>query len=53
MDMENLKNLLRFKEIIDYMDMLRYLYGDKNISVADFSKLGFFQIFEKIEIVMN
>ena len=37
------------KKIIDYMDMLRYLYGDKNISVADFSKLGFFQIFEKIE----
>ena len=31
------------------MDMLRYLYGDKNISVADFSKLGFFQIFEKIK----
>ncbi|MBT9803549.1 PucR family transcriptional regulator [Blautia sp. MCC269] len=37
------------KKIIDYMDMLRYLYGDKNISVADFSKLGFFQIFEKIK----
>ena len=37
------------KKIIDYMDMLRYLYGDKNISVADFSKLGFFQIFEKIQ----
>ena len=31
------------------MDMLRYLYSDKNISVADFSKLGFFQIFEKIK----
>ena len=27
----------------------RNLYGDKNISVADFSKLGFFQIFEKIK----
>lgn len=37
------------KKIIDYMDMLRYLYGDKNISVADFSKLGFFKIFEKIK----
>ena len=37
------------KKIIDYMDMLRYLYSDKNISVADFSKLGFFQIFEKIK----
>lgn len=37
------------KKIIDYMDMIRYLYGDKNISVADFSKLGFFQIFEKIK----
>ena len=37
------------KKVIDYMDMLRYLYGDKNISVADFSKLGFFQIFEKIQ----
>ena len=37
------------KKVIDYMDMLRYLYGDKNISVADFSKLGFFQIFEKIK----
>ena len=37
------------KKIIDYMDMLRYLYGDKNISVADFSKLGFFRIFEKIK----
>lgn len=37
------------KKIIDYMDMIRYLYGDKNISVADFSKLGFFRIFEKIK----
>ena len=37
------------KKIIDYMDMIRYLYDDKNISVADFSKLGFFQIFEKIK----
>ena len=27
----------------------RKFYGDKNISVADFSKLGFFQIFEKIK----
>ena len=42
------------KKIIDYMDMIRYLYGDKNISVADFSKLGFFQIFEKNQkIVMT
>lgn len=37
------------KKIIDYMDMIRYLYSDKNISVGDFSKLGFFQIFEKVK----
>lgn len=41
------------KKIIDYMDMLRYLYGDKNISVADFSKLGFSRFLKKSKIVMN
>lgn len=50
MALENAVITLQYsKKIIDYMDMLRYLYGDKNISVADFSKLGFFQIFEKIK----